>query len=62
MILYAALLDFSAYGSYAATGGNVLASAFCGLLVCVGIGGVELAAEVLTRARLKAAGRTFTNL
>lgn len=48
----------SAYGSFAASGGNLFASLVTGALVTLGIAGVEIGAEAAARARAKAAGTT----
>lgn len=61
MVLYAFLLDCSAYGSYAATGGNLLASIAAGTVVCLGVGAVETVAEGAMQLRLRLAGRMRAN-
>jgi hypothetical protein len=56
------LLDASAYGSFAATGGNLLASVAAAVSVCLGIFAVETAGAAAMRVRLRAAGRTHSFL
>ncbi|KAI8466180.1 MAG: hypothetical protein J3K34DRAFT_434522 [Monoraphidium minutum] len=58
MVLYSLLLDGSAYGTFAATGGNLVASIAAGAAVCVGVGAAEWAGEGIMRRRLRAAGVT----
>jgi hypothetical protein len=62
MVVYSFLVDASAYGSYAASGGNLAASIAAGLCLAGGVAGVEAAAAAAMRARLKAAGRSLSFL